>query len=71
MPVTVGIFETRVVRARTNAARGEPCGQRVDLAARRAIDDACLIPMTRDDVLQLPLEAGARQDAVDEVRTIE
>ena len=56
--------------ARTPGGR-QPVGQRVDFAARRAVDDAGVPAVPREDLLQLLLQRGARQDAVDEVGPIE
>ena len=71
VPVPLGVVEPGVIRQRAHAGRRQPLGERVDLAARRAVDDARLAAMAREDVLQLLLQARARQHAVDEVRPIE
>src|SRR5205823_205537 len=60
-----------VIWKRRDAGAGQPCRKRLDLAARRAVDDARLAAMARDDLLQLALQRAARKRAIEQVRAIE
>ena len=60
-----------MIRPRAHAGFGQPRRQRVDFPPRRAVDDAGLAAAPGQDVEDLPLQAGAREHAVDEVRAIE
>ena len=65
------VWKTRVIWQRAHTVTLEPRRERVHFAARRAVDDARLAAMARQDVEQLLLQIGARQHAVEQVRTIE
>ena len=60
-----------MIRPRAHAGFGQPRRQRIDFPPRRAVDDAGLPAAPGHDVEDLPLQARARQHAVDEVRPIE
>jgi hypothetical protein len=71
MSVPLRVVEPRVVRDGANPRGREPRRQRVHLAPRRAVDDAGIAAMARENLLELCLEARARHHAVDEIRPIE
>ena len=61
----------RVVADRLDSATPEPVGDRIDVLAADAVDDAPFTRMPFDDVDDLEQAAGSGHDAVDEVRSIE
>ena len=67
----LAVRESRVVRERRHTDAGQPRRKRIDLAARRAVDDARLAAMAREDLLELPLQRGPRKRAIEQVRPIE
>jgi hypothetical protein len=69
MPLQVG--QTCVVRERADASLHQPRRQRIDFAARGAVDDPRLTLTTGEDVLNLPLQLRAREHAINQVGTIE
>ena len=60
-----------MVRPRPHTRFGQPRRQRVDFFPGGAVDDAGLACAPGHHVEDLPLQAGAREHAVDEVRAIE
>ena len=56
LPAALVVGQAGVVRQRAHAALAQPRGERVDLAPRRAVDDARLAAVPREDVEQLPLQ---------------
>ncbi len=60
-----------MIRTGAHPGLDEPCRQRVDLAARQAVDDARLAAAPAQDVEDLPLQVRARNNAVDQVRPVE
>ncbi len=67
----LAVAEAGMVRPRAHARFGQPRRQRIDFLPGRAIDDAGLALAPGHHVEDLPLQAGAREHAVDEVRPIE
>ena len=61
----LGVGEPGVIRQGAHTALAQPRRERVDLAARRAVDDPRLAAVAGEDVEQLPLQSRARQHAVD------
>ena len=49
----------------------QPRGERLDLAARSTVDDARFAVVPREYLQQLPVQDGAAQDSIGEVRPIE
>ena len=71
MPAPHVIRQACVIRQRGVALLLEPRGKRFDLTPRRAVDDAGLAIVPREDPLQLRVEIAATEHAVDEIRAIE
>ncbi len=69
--VAILVGEAGVIRHGAHARGRQPLGERVNLAARRAIDDAGVAALAGEHVLQLLLEPGPRHDAVEQVRPVE
>src|SRR5207302_10349653 len=67
----VAVGQAGMIRRRRQARAGQPCAERVDLAARDAVDDARLTAVARDNLLELPLQRAARERAVQQVRPVE
>src|SRR4029077_7533282 len=67
----LAVRESRMVRKRRHTDAGQPGGKRVDLTARRAVDDARFPAMTREDLLQLPFQRAPRKRAIEQVRPVE
>ena len=65
------VGQAGVIRHRAVPLALQPFGERLDLAARRAVDDARLAVVPREDVDQLRVQVAAAQHAVHEVRPIE
>ena len=55
VPAAFGFPESRVVGQGGRPLGRQPSRQRIDLAPRAAVDDAGFLPVTRQDVEQLPL----------------
>src|SRR5262245_34993028 len=60
-----------MVWKRGHTRAGQPRRQRIYLAARGAVDDACLSPMPSEDLLELALQRPSRKHAVEKVGPIE
>ena len=71
IPAALVVGKPGVVRPGADAGLGQPRRQRIDLTPRRAVDDARLAAVTREDVEQLALQIRAREDAVEEIRPVE
>ena len=67
----LAVRESGVIGQGSMADPGQPCRERIDFAARRAVDDARFAFVPRKDVDELLLERGARQRPIDQVRPIE
>ena len=65
------VRQARVVRHGGMTFALQPFGKRLDLAARRAVDDAGFVLVPREDVEQLLVQVPAAQHAIHEVRAIE
>ena len=61
----LGVGEAGVVGLGANAGLDQPRCQRIDFAPRGAVDDARLAAAAGHHVQNLPLQAGARQHAID------
>jgi hypothetical protein len=69
MPFRVG--KPRVIGQRTMSFLAQPCREVVDVAPRQTINNARLTAVPRQHLENLAFQTGARQDAVDEIRSIE
>ena len=62
------VGQAGVVGERPHAPLGQPRGELLDLAPRRAVDDAAVARVARDDLEHLTRRLVPPHDAVDEVR---
>ena len=67
----LAVGEAGVIGLGANAGLDQPRCQRIDFAPRGAVDDARLAAAAGHHIENLPLQAGARQHAIDQVRPIE
>ena len=65
------VRQSSVIRHRGVPLAPQPLGERFDLTARQAIDDAGFAVVARENGLQLLVQAAAPQHPVGEIRPIE
>ena len=71
MRLALLVRESGVVGQGRDADLAEPCGQRIDLPSRGAVDDPRLAAVSLEQVEELPLQHRSWQDPVQQVRPIE